>query len=106
MVKKKGLTNVLDNLIDKYSTYMGIPDMKERLKIFADGIALSLPLLAAFSWYASLIFRSISSAEDVHLSPLKTEPIIVFILVFIVAYSVFLMFEYNLLRKRLEKVKK
>lgn len=77
---------------------------KERWKIFFDGIALSLPLLFAFSWYVSLIFASISPVSDVQLSPGKTEPIIVFVLVFIVSYSLFLMVEYNILSKRLKKL--
>ena len=77
---------------------------KERWKIFFDGLALSLPLLAAFSWYLSLIFASISPVGDVYLSPAKTEPVIVFVLVFIVSYSLFLMVEYNILSKRLKKL--
>lgn len=103
---KKSKKSDRDKLYKKYVAHMSNKHRKERFKIFLDGVALSLPLLAAFSWYVSLIFRSISPIGDIQLSPLKTEPIIVFVLVFIVAYCIFLMFEYNLLRKRLVKVQK
>lgn len=95
--RDRGYKEVLDHMIR---------DEREKWKIFVDGVALSMPLLAAFSWYVSLIFQSMSSATKVKLSPGKTEPIIVIILVFIVAYGIFLMFEYNILRKRLKKIQK
>jgi len=90
----------------KHVIHMNSKQRKERFKIFLDGVALSLPLLAAFSWYVSLIFQSISSTGEFTLSPGKSEPMIVFILVFIVAYCIFLMFEYNSLGKRLKKIEK
>ncbi len=96
-----------DRVYERYVAHMNDRHKRERWRIFIDGVALSLPLLAAFSWYVSLIFRSMSPSESgVYLSPGKTEPIVIFILVFIVAYGIFLMFEYNLLKKRLVKVKK
>lgn len=105
--RRKELGDISKSLYEKYKARMGDEDARERWKIFADGVALSLPLLAAFSWYINLIFAStVSPAGGIRLSPGKTEPIIVFILVFIVAYGIFLMVEYNLLRKRLAKIKK
>lgn len=105
MRKPKEISRV--KLYKKYVAYMNDWNRRERFKILLDGVALSLPLLAAFSWYVSLISRSMSPVSSgVYLSPQKIEPIILFVLVFVVIYSIFLMFEYDLLRKRVAKVKK
>ena len=104
--KKPELEHMLGHLYERHGHHGKDGEAKERWKIFADGVALSLPLLAAFSWYIHLIFRSMAGAGSLQLSPGKAEPIITIILVFIVCYSVFLMVEYNLLFKKLDKIRK
>ncbi len=103
--KKKELGSLSDSLYRKYMVHMHDKGTRERWKIFADGVALSLPMLAAFSWYIHLIFATTAATDSgVSLSPGRTEPVIIFILVFVVAYGIFLMVEYNLLSKRLAKI--
>lgn len=105
--KRKELGAISESLYEKYKPHAHDKDAKERWKIFADGVALSLPMLAAFSWYIHLIFASTASPDSgISLSPGKTEPVIIFILVFVIAYGIFLMFEYHLLSKRLAKIGK
>ena len=78
-----------------------------RRNIWIEGVVLALPLLVSFAFYLNLVLTSVGKAEKGRLlSPPETESLVIFIFAFILIYSAFLIFEYNNLKKKLDKHKK
>lgn len=76
-------------------------------KIVFEGVMVSMPLAVTFVWYSFLILSSTSVAgAGARFAPSKIESLVLFILLFIVAYSIFLVFEIKHLKKRWDKVGK
>ena len=75
-------------------------------KLVFEGIAVSLPLAATFVWYSFVIFSSTPIAgPEARFAPSKIEALVLFLLLFIVAYSIFLIFEFRHLKRRWDKIK-
>ena len=82
------------------------PMHPHKKKLVFEGIAIALPLAATFVWYSFLIFSSTSIAgAEARFAPSKIEALVLFILLFIVAYSIFLVFEFRHLKRRWDKIK-
>ncbi|MBW2984409.1 hypothetical protein KY361_04795 [Candidatus Woesearchaeota archaeon] len=78
-----------------------------RKKIVFEGVMVSLPLAATFVWYSFLILSSTPVAgAGARFAPSKIETLVLFILLFIVAYSIFLVFEIRHLKRRWDKAGK
>lgn len=81
--------------------------VKKRKEILiTEGALLALPLLVTFGMYINLILKS--SSETIageSFSPINTEPLVIFMLGFIVIYSVFLGVMYLKLKKQIEALK-
>ncbi len=77
----------------------------KRMMIF-EGVMISLPLAATFIWYSFLIFSStpIVGAEA-KFAPGKIESLVLFLLLFIIAYSLFLIYEFRHMKKKWDKIK-
>ena len=74
-------------------------------KMVFEGIMMSLPLAASFVWYSFLIFSSTPVAgAGARFAPSKIESLVVFILLFIIVYSIFLIFEFKHMKKKWDKV--
>jgi hypothetical protein len=76
-----------------------------RKKLVVEGLVMALPLAATFAWYSFLIFSSTSiSGAGARFAPGKIETLVLFILLFIIVYSVFLIFEFKHMKKRWDKI--
>lgn len=76
-------------------------------KMLFEGAMISLPLAATFAWYSFLIFSSTPIAgAEAKFAPSRIETLVLFLLLFILAYSVFLIFEFRHMKKKWDKVKK
>lgn len=75
-------------------------------KLVFEGMMVSLPLAATFIWYSFVIFSSTPIAgPEARFAPSKIETLVLFLLLFIVAYSIFLIFEFRRLKRRWDKIK-
>ena len=75
-------------------------------KLVFEGMMVSLPLAATFIWYSFVIFSSTPIAgPEARFAPSKIETLVLFLLLFIVAYSIFLIFEFRNLKRRWDKIK-
>ncbi len=76
--------------------------MKKELLI-TEGVILALPLLITFGLYINLILKTATPVYDVteRLAPANVEPLLLFMLFFIIAYSIFLMFMYKRIKHQL-----
>jgi len=65
--------------------------------LVTEGVLLSLPLLLTFALYVNLILKSTTNpyAVSENLSPSNLEPMLMFMLFFIVSYSIFLVVMYR-----------
>jgi hypothetical protein len=85
-------------------TRMGMHPHKKKL-VF-EGMMVSLPLAVTFVWYSFLIFSSTPIAgPGARFAPGKIETLVLFLLLFIIAYSVFLVFEFKHMKKKWDKIK-
>ena len=81
---------------------------KRKEILIAEGVLLALPLLLTFALYVNLILKTATPVYDVteRLAPSNVEPLLIFMLLFIIAYSVFLVFMYRKIKHELKALKK
>lgn len=73
--------------------------------LWVEGVALALPLVVSFAFYVNLIFRTTREVTGAYLSPKEdVQALVFFVFAFIIIYSIFLIFEYGNLKKKLSKV--
>src|SRR3989339_1608443 len=75
-------------------------------QVWTEGLVLGLPLLAAFGYYANIILRSAGTISGEQFAPGRAEPLVIAIFLFIVVYSIFLIFKFRQMKLMLETVKK
>ena len=76
---------------------------KRKEVLITEGVLLALPLLITFALYINLVLKTATSVYDVteRLSPMNAEPLMLFMLFFIIIYSIFLIFMYRKLKNEL-----
>ena len=79
---------------------------KHKEILVTEGVLLSLPLLLTFALYANLILKSTTNPYSVseNLSPTNLEPMLMFMLFFIIAYSIFLVIMYRKIKHQLTTI--
>ena len=82
----------------KAPAHAHLSDIKR--KVMIDGLMLALPLLFGFGWHVNPIFSGTFPIGGEQLAPSKIEPLLLFILGFILVYGLFLFYEYRLLYKK------
>ncbi|MBW2980603.1 hypothetical protein KY360_04255 [Candidatus Woesearchaeota archaeon] len=83
-----------------------MPMHPHKKKLLFEGTMVSLPLAATFVWYSFVIFSSTPIAgPEARFAPSKIEALVLFLLLFIVAYSIFLIFEFRHLKRKWDKIK-
>lgn len=82
------------------------PTDKIRRDLIIEGVVFSLPLLISFVWYVNVILSVTSDSENLRLSPVGAEPLVVLLFAFIIIYGIFLIFEFKMLWNKLKEAKK
>ena len=81
-----------------------------RRKLTLEGIIMSLPLAVGFAWYAFVIVSSTDANSAISatakLAPGNIENMVLFLLLFIIVYSIFLVFEFRHLARKWKTIKK
>ena len=96
--KKEHETRKIDEIIK--STPVDMNHLKRQ--VWIEGVVLSLPLVVSFGFYLNTILRSTSSSAGEMLSPPASETLVLFVLMFIIVYSLFLAYEYRRLYKKIK----
>jgi|TARA_B100001971_G_C18179190_1_gene531741 CBS-domain-containing membrane protein len=84
-----------------------VDEAKLRRNVWIEGIVLAMPLAVSFAFYVNVILKPTKPATGAMLSPGgNVQSLVFFIFVFIIIYSIFLIFEYGNLKKKLDASKK
>ena len=81
---------------------------KSKAVLITEGVVLALPLLITFVLYLNLVLNSSVSISDPieRFSPQQTEPLLIFMVLFIITYGIFLGFMYRKIKKEIDMQQK
>ena len=73
--------------------------------LITEGVLLALPLIITLAVYANIIIKTSSDISGESMSPIGAEPLVIFMLGFIVIYCIFLGVMYKKLKKQIDELK-
>jgi len=82
------------------------PTDRVKRDVIIEGVVFSLPLAVSFLWYVNVILSTTSTSENLRLSPITAEPLVIFLFAFIIIYGLFLVYMFNVMHNKLKEHKR